>query len=81
MGGFRRPASCEAQLQRSTGCTRHGDAVRWCGNELRKRKNKRESISLAEYAKGFWNQGAPFAMDRAAHGRAVSNGYLDIFEG
>jgi len=65
----------------STGYTRHDDAVRWCEKELKKRKDNRESITLAEYSKGFWHQGAPFATDRAAHGRAVSNGYLDISEG
>ncbi|HVP20008.1 MAG TPA: hypothetical protein VMU36_13530, partial [Spirochaetia bacterium] len=62
----------------STGCTRKDDAVRWCESEARRRKERRENITFAQYAAGFWKKDAPFATDRAAHGRAVSNGYLDI---
>ena len=40
----------------------------------------REDITLSTYAAGFWKPDAPFAVDRAAHGRAVSNGYLDVAE-
>ena len=65
----------------STGCTRHDDAVRWCDHELRRRRDQRENITLAKYAAGFWRLEAQFAADRAAHGRTVSNGYLDIAEG
>lgn len=65
----------------STGCTRKDDAVRWCELAMRRRKEQRESITLAQYAEGFWMKDAPFATDRAAHGRAVSNGYLDIADG
>ena len=65
----------------STGCTRKDDAVRWCESALRKRKEQHANITFVQYADGFWRKDAPFATDRAAHGRAVSNGYLDIAEG
>jgi hypothetical protein len=65
----------------STGCTRIDDAVRWCEAHLRKATEKKENITLAEYATGFWAPTAPFATDRAAHGRAVSLTHLDIAEG
>jgi hypothetical protein len=65
----------------ATGCTRHDDAVRWCEQKLKKQKERREAVTFAAYTKGFWKQNSPFAIDRAAHGRAVSNGYLDIAEG
>ena len=65
----------------STGCTRHDDAVRWCEQQLKRQGERREAITFATYVKGFWDQNAPFATDRAAHGRGVSNGYLDIAEG
>jgi integrase len=64
----------------STGCTRHDDAVRWCEAKLRKVLDGRTSITLSEYAEGFWMPAASFAVDRAAHGRPVSNGYLDAAE-
>ena len=48
---------------------------------LQRRKEQRENITFARYAEGFWKKDAPFATDRAAHGRTVSNGYLDIAEG
>jgi hypothetical protein len=65
----------------STGCTRKDDAVRWCESALRRRKEQRENITLAQYAEGFRKKDSPFATDRTAHGRAVSNGYLDMAEG
>ena len=64
----------------STGCTRRDDAVRWCEKTLAEGADQRENVTLAQYAKGFWKSDAAFATDRAAHGRAVSNGYLDISE-
>jgi hypothetical protein len=65
----------------STGSTRRDDAVRWCEARLKEVRDRSEKVTLAEYAEGFWRTDAPFAQDRAAHGRAVSNGYLDISEG
>ena len=65
----------------STGCTRHDDAVRWCEARLKIDHKTREDITLSTYAAGFWKPDASFALDRAAHGRAVSNGYLDVSEG
>jgi len=50
----------------STGCTRIDDAVRWCESHLA--TEGRDNITLAEYARGFWEPSAPFATDRAAHG-------------
>jgi hypothetical protein len=29
----------------------------------------------------IWKRDSPFALDKASHGRTVSNGYLDIAEG
>lgn len=55
--------------------------MRWCEARLRKAHERETNITLAEYAEGFWRPDAPFALDRAAHGRAVTNGYLDISEG
>jgi hypothetical protein len=65
----------------STGCTRRDDAVRWAESRLAQERDRRENITLAEYAQGFWNPEGTFAPDRAAHGRAVSRTYLDIAEG
>ena len=64
----------------STGCTRGDDAVRWCEKKLVELTEQYENLTLAEYAKGFCNPDAAFATNRAAHGRALSNGYLDISE-
>jgi len=44
----------------STGCTRHDDAVRWCEAKLRKVLDGRTSITLSEYAEGFWMPAARF---------------------
>jgi hypothetical protein len=65
----------------STGCRRIDDAVRWCEARLRKSVENTDSITLAEYAQGFWEPTAAFATDRAAHGRAVSLTHLDIARG
>ena len=65
----------------SSGCTRRDDAIRWAEAHLAETRDRRDHITLAHYATGFWHPEAPFAMDRAAHGRAVSRGYLDIAEG
>jgi hypothetical protein len=65
----------------STGCTRRDDAVRWSEARLKETRDRSEKVTLTEYAHGFWRTDAPFAQDRAAHGRAVSNGHLDISEG
>jgi integrase len=54
--------------------------VRWCEGKLKSDRKTREDITLSVYAVGFWRPDAPFAVDRAAHGRAVSNGYLDVAE-
>ncbi len=54
----------------STGCTRMDDAVLWCEARLRKCAEKTGSITLAEYAQGFWEPT-----------RAVSLTHLDIAEG
>ena len=62
----------------STGCTRKDDAVRWCESELQRRKEQRENITLGQYADGFWKKDAPFGTDRAAHDRAVSNGFWTL---
>jgi hypothetical protein len=64
----------------STGCTRRDDAVRWCEKKLAEFAEQCGNVTLAQYAKGFWKADAAFATDGAAHGRAVSNGYLDISE-
>ena len=36
--------------------------------KLKRQVERREAITLAAYARGFWDQDAPFATDRAAHG-------------
>jgi hypothetical protein len=59
---------------------RHDDAVRWAESRLAQVQDCRENITLAEYAQGFWRYEAAFAIDRAAHGWAVSWTYLDIAE-
>jgi hypothetical protein len=55
--------------------------VRWAESRLAQEQDRRENITLAEHAQRFWNPTAPFAVDRAAHGWAVSRTYLDIAEG
>jgi len=77
---FRDKRGCYRSSAVSTGCTRHDDAVRWCEAKLKSEQKTREDITLSSYAAGFWKPDAPFAVDRAAHGRAVSNGYLDAAE-
>ncbi len=76
-----RDAAGNCRTAVSTGCTRIDDALRWCEERLRKSVENTDSITLAEYAKGFWEPKAVFAMDRAAHGRAVSLTHIDIAEG
>jgi hypothetical protein len=65
----------------STGCTRRDDAVRRAESRLAQDRDRRENLTLAAYAQGFWKPEAPFATDRAAHGWAISRTYLDIAEG
>ena len=65
----------------SSGCTRRDDAVRWAEYHLAQEQARRENITLAEYARGFWKPEATFAVDRAPHGRPVSRTYLDIAKG
>jgi len=48
----------------STGCTRIDDAVRWCEEHLGEAAKNKENITLAEYAKRFWEPKAPFVTDR-----------------
>jgi integrase len=65
----------------SSGCTRIDDAIRWAESRLAQQQDRRENITLVEYAQRFWAPEAPFAVDRAAHGRPISRTYLDIAEG
>jgi len=55
--------------------------VRWCEARLRENAGKKSNVTLTQYAQGFWAADAPFAVDRAAHGRAVSLGHLELSEG
>jgi hypothetical protein len=65
----------------SSGCSRRDDTVRWARSRIAQEQDRRENITLAEYAHGFWKPEAVFAADRAAHGRALSRTCLDIAEG
>ena len=63
----------------STGRTNRDDAVRWCEQRLRDGQERKTSITLKEFAEGFWKQSGPYA-GRIAHGFALSAGTLYVAE-
>jgi integrase len=65
----------------SSGCTRRDEALLWAEGRQTGERERRQNITLAAYVLGFWEPDAPFASDRAAHGRAVCLTHLDIAEG
>ena len=64
----------------STGCTNRDDAVRWCELRLKKTQERKTSITLKDYAEGFWKRSGPYAEGRMAHGFSLSAGTLYVAE-
>jgi hypothetical protein len=50
-------------MAQPTGCTRRDDAVGWCETRLKDIRQRREKVTVAEYADGFWRSEAPLADD------------------
>jgi len=65
----------------STGETAKTRAELWAQAQLREGIERRETVTLKEYVKGFWKPDGAFASGRAAHGFSLSRGYLEIAEG
>lgn len=64
----------------STGQTNKTRAELWAIGRLGRDQERRENITLKDFAKDFWNPQGTFAQGRAAHGFTLSRGYLEIAE-
>jgi hypothetical protein len=62
----------------STGCSRRDDALRWCEQRLKDSHPKRRSLTLREYAEGFWDPQGKYAQSRQVRGYSISAGTLYV---
>ena len=62
----------------STGCFNRDDAVRWCEKRLVEARERKTSITVKEFAEGFWKQSGAYAEGRIAHGFTLSAGTLYV---
>jgi len=62
----------------STGCFNRDDAVRWCEKRLVEVRERETSLTLKEFAEGFWKPSGSYAEGRIAHGFTLSAGTLYV---
>ena len=73
-----RDASGKYMSAISTGCSRRDDALRWCEQRLKDSHPKRRSLTLREYAEGFWDPQGKYAQSRQVRGYSISAGTLYV---
>lgn len=62
----------------STGCFNRDDAVRWCEKRLVARREHKTSITLKDFAEGFWKPSGSYAEAKVARGFTLSPGTLYV---
>jgi len=62
----------------STGCFNRDDAVRWCEKRLVERREHKASITLKDFAEGFWKPSGSYAEAKVARGFTLSAGTLYV---
>ncbi len=64
----------------STGCTRRDDALLWAEHHLELREARRDSMTFAQYAEGFWKLEGSYAQRKLSRGFTLSHGFLEVAE-